>query len=242
MDTLRDLYLHNNDLTEINSRVFSSSNLPRLKFLSLENNPNLEIFNASVLQGHSRRLDILMFGNEVMELIFISGTPPGWPNNVHVDFHSDVRNCGDYNARQPTFRVGDAVASESGNGADSTMTFSVNLQYGDADPHSVQYRTEDGTATAGSDYTATSGTLTFAPDEYSKTVLVTVKDDNFQDNGETFQLVLTNPTGSAQIHGSAGSATGTILNHDQPGVEANLPGNRSDLDTPHRRGKTDHRS
>ena len=223
VDTLRDLYLHNNDLTEINSRVFSSSNLPRLKFLSLENNPNLEIFNASVLQGHSRRLDILMFGNEVMELIFISGPPPGWPNNVHVDFHSDVRNCGDYNARQPTFRVGDAVASESGNGADSTMTFSVNLQYGDADPHSVQYRTEDGTATAGSDYTATSGTLTFAPDEYSKTVLVTVKDDNFEDNGETFQLVLTNPTGSAQIHGSAGSATGTILNHDQPGVEATFP-------------------
>ena len=223
VDTLRDLYLHNNNLDEINSRVFSSSNLPRLKFLSLENNPNLEIFNASVLQGHSRQLEILMFGNEVMELIFVDRPPPGWPNNVHVDFHSDVRSCGDYNASQPTFRVGDAVASESGNGADSTMTFSVNLQYGDADPHSVEYHTQDGTATAGSDYTAASGTLTFGPDEYSKTVLVTVKDDNFEDSGETFRLVLTNPSGSAQIHGNAGSATGTILNHDQPGVEATFP-------------------
>ena len=223
VDTLRDLYLHNNNLDEINSRVFSSSNLPRLKFLSLENNPNLEIFNASVLQGHSHQLEILMFGNEVMELIFVDGPPPGWPNNVQVDFHSDVRSCGDYNASQPTFRVGDAVASESGNGADSTMTFSVNLQYGDADPHSVEYHTEAGTATGGSDYTATSGTLSFGPDEYSKTVLVTVRDDNFEDSGETFRLVLTNPTGGAQIHGNAGSATGTILNHDQPGVEATFP-------------------
>ena len=103
------------------------------------------------------------------------------------------------------------------------MTFSVNLQYGDADPHNVEYHTEAGTATGGSDYTATSGTLSFGPDEYSKTVLVTVRDDNFEDSGETFRLVLTNPTGGAQIHGNAGSATGTILNHDQPGVEATFP-------------------
>ena len=115
------------------------------------------------------------------------------------------------------------MASESGNGADSTMTFSVNLQYGDADPHSVEYHTQDGTATAGSDYTAASGTLTFAPDAYSKTVLITVKDDNFEDSGETFQLVLSNPTGGSHIHGTAGTATGTILNHDQPGVEASFP-------------------
>ena len=223
VDSLRDLYLHNNYLTEINARVLSTSRLPRMKFLSLENNPNLEIFNASVLQGHSRRLDILMFGNEWMELWFVGGPPSGWPSNVHADFHSDVRSCGDYNVAEPTFRVGDAVASESGNGADSTMTFSVNLQYGDADPHSVEYHTQDGTATAGSDYTAVSGTLTFAPDEYSKTVLITVKDDNFEDSGETFQLVLSNPTGGSHIHGTAGTATGTILNHDQPGVEASFP-------------------
>ena len=223
VDSLRDLYLHNNYLTEINARVLSTSRLPRMKFLSLENNPNLEIFNASVLQGHSRRLDILMFGNEWMELWFVGGPPSGWPSNVHADFHSDVRSCGDYNVAEPTFRVGDAVASESGNGADSTMTFFVNLQYGDADPHSVEYHTQDGTATAGSDYTAVSGTLTFAPDEYSKTVLITVKDDNFEDSGETFQLVLSNPTGGSHIHGTAGTATGTILNHDQPGVEASFP-------------------
>ena len=223
VDSLRDLYLHNNYLTEINARVLSTSRLPRMKFLSLENNPNLAIFNVSVLQGHSRRLDILMFGNEWMELFFVGGPPSGWPSNVHADFHSDVRSCGDYKGQEPTFRVGDAVASESGNGADSTMTFSVNLQYGDADPHSVEYHTQDGTATAGSDYTAASGTLTFAPDAYSKTVLITVKDDNFEDSGETFQLVLSNPTGGSHIHGTAGTATGTILNHDQPGVEASFP-------------------
>ena len=44
VDSLRDLYLHNNYLTEINARVLSTSRLPRMKFLSLENNPNLAIF------------------------------------------------------------------------------------------------------------------------------------------------------------------------------------------------------
>ena len=225
LDGLRDLYLHNNYLEAVDTGVVSSRGLPELRFLSLEHNPNLSNFSTSALQGYSHQLYILMFGNEGMVVQFVGGPPAGWPDNVYVDFHSDVRSCGNdsYTVQQPTFRVFDASARESNNGADSTMTFSVNLLYSDRETHSVDYHTQDGTATAGSDYTATSGTLTFRPGEYKKVVVVTVKDDTVPDSGETFQLVLSNPTGGAQLHGTGGRASGTILNHDQQGVEASFP-------------------
>ena len=41
----------------------------------------------------------------------------------------------------------------------------------------VAYATSDGTATAGADYTAASGTLTFAPGQTVKTVVVAIADD-----------------------------------------------------------------
>ena len=53
----------------------------------------------------------------------------------------------------------------------------------------VNYATADGTAVAGTDYTATSGTLTFAPGEREKkTDLVPIADDEEEDSGETFRL------------------------------------------------------
>ena len=60
----------------------------------------------------------------------------------------------------------------------------------------VDYATENGTATAGTDYTATSGTLTFAPGETAKTVEVPVADDTVSDDGETLTLALSNPSGA----------------------------------------------
>jgi sugar lactone lactonase YvrE len=63
---------------------------------------------------------------------------------------------------------------------------------------SIDYATSDGTATAGSDYTATSGTLTFAPGELSKTISIPITNDNLYEGGnETFTLTLSSPTGSA---------------------------------------------
>ena len=80
-------------------------------------------------------------------------------------------------------------------------------------------------ATAGSDYAATSGTLTFAPDDTSKQVRVTVKDDSIQDSGEAFELVLENPTGGAQLSENKKRATGTIEDADRGGLEASFPEN-----------------
>ena len=75
----------------------------------------------------------------------------------------------------------------------------------------VDYATADGTATAGADYTAMSGTLTFTPGETQETVNVTVLDDVHDDTEETLTLALTNAVG-ARVRDA--EATGTIVNSD----------------------------
>ena len=117
----------------------------------------------------------------------------------------------------PRFRTWDETGRENNNGTDSTMSFVVEFDHRppeDTADYTVDYRTEAITATAGSDYESTSGTLTFSPTDGDKEVTVTIKDDDIQDNGETFRLVLNNPSSGAQLHRTAATAIGTILNHD----------------------------
>ena len=109
--------------------------------------------------------------------------------------------------------VADAEATE---GVDDTLDFVVKL---DRRPSlglgwevTVDYRTtQDGRAMAGSDYTSTSGTLTFAPGEDKKTVSVPIMDDAVEDNGETFTLVLSNAF-NAGFARNGRQAVGTIWN------------------------------
>ena len=87
-----------------------------------------------------------MFGNPLMKSKFAFGLPSNWPDNIHVDLHSDPNRCEPYDVQQPTFRAKDASARESNNGSDSSMTFTVILQYSGGGTHTVEYHTQDGTA------------------------------------------------------------------------------------------------
>jgi hypothetical protein len=77
----------------------------------------------------------------------------------------------------------------------------------------VNYNTANGSATSGSDYKATSGTLTFAPGQTSQTVLVQTIDNSIVEATETFVVNLANPVGGV-ITNSQG--VGTILDNDVP--------------------------
>src|SRR5262249_36379119 len=77
----------------------------------------------------------------------------------------------------------------------------------------VQYATADGTASAGSDYQATSGTLTFAPGETSKTIAVSVIGDIIDESDETFSVNLSAPANA--VLGNS-QRIGTILDDDPP--------------------------
>ena len=78
---------------------------------------------------------------------------------------------------------------------------------------SVEYATSNGTATAGQDYTGTSGTLNFANGETSKTFLNSVTDDTLDEPDETVNLTLSNPTGGATL-GTPSAAVLTIADND----------------------------
>jgi len=68
-----------------------------------------------------------------------------------------------------------SILDASGNNLSGTMVFTVTLSApADAGGVTVQYATNDNTATAGSDYTATSGTLTFAEGESTKTISIPI--------------------------------------------------------------------
>ena len=104
--------------------------------------------------------------------------------------------------------VADAEARE---GEDAAVEFRVTLSRAASGEVTVDYATSDGTAVAGEDYTATSGTLAFAAGELAKTVSVPILDDAVDEGRETFTLKLTNPKGAVI---DDGEATGTIVNSD----------------------------
>jgi uncharacterized repeat protein (TIGR01451 family) len=82
----------------------------------------------------------------------------------------------------------------------------------------VDYATADGTAVAGSDYTSTSGTLSFAADTTTtRTVSVPITGDLRVEGSESFTLSLSDPTGTASI--SSGTGTGTISDNDSATVQ-----------------------
>ncbi|MCK6433941.1 MAG: hypothetical protein L6Q68_13060, partial [Aquabacterium sp.] len=95
----------------------------------------------------------------------------------------------------PQVYVRDVVVDEKA----GTATFEVRLghYYGQSAGAavSVQYATRDAGAVAGQDYSALSGTLTFAPGESVKTVVVDLLDDSVAEALERFELVLSHPVG-----------------------------------------------
>ena len=125
-----------------------------------------------------------------------------------------------WDSRPPTLNVLDTAVNE----ADGSVGFLVTLSPAASGQVTVAYTTVDDTAVAGTDYTATSGTVTFAPGQTRRsTAQVPITDDGEEDSGETFRLVLSNPAGSDANNGAAvlgdADAVATILNSEQDPAE-----------------------
>nr|WP_184442037.1 putative Ig domain-containing protein [Xanthomonas cannabis] len=105
----------------------------------------------------------------------------------------------------------DDVSVIEGNSGTTTATFTVSLSTASGQTVTVNYATADGTATAGSDYAARSGTLSFAPGTTTQTVAISVNGDLSVEPNETYRVVLSSAT-NATIARATG--TGTINNDD----------------------------
>ena len=119
----------------------------------------------------------------------------------------------------PGLSVNDVSLTEGQEGSNDIL-FTVTLSAVSDEIVTVDYTTEDDTATAGVDYTATNGTLTFAPGETIKTVEVAVNGDRLYESNEKFSLKLSNAS-NANLEDFQG--IGTIIDDDvaPPGLTIN---------------------
>ena len=123
----------------------------------------------------------------------------------------EVETLEDRHMLAAVFSIGSVAILEGSAGTqNAAVTVSV------SEPHSnavtVDYRTANGTATAGSDYNAVSGQLTFAKNQMSKTILVPVIGDRAIESSEMFFVNLQNAKGGAKI--ASGQAVVTIQDNE----------------------------
>lgn len=121
-------------------------------------------------------------------------------NTIYVRFHFDTIN--QYNNYYEGWYIDDVavysgpvlaindVAVTEGNSGTANATFTVSLQGAGSEPVTVNYASADATALAGSDYQATSGTLTFVAGQTSQTITVPVLGDRLADQPTTWPTSL----------------------------------------------------
>lgn len=112
----------------------------------------------------------------------------------------------------PAVSVGSLSIVEGGNGT-SIMNFPLTLDAPSGQTVSINVATANGSATAGSDYVAATGSFAFQPGETSKVFPVTIIGNLAPEPDETFTVVLSNAV-NATI--GTGTGTGAIVNDDVP--------------------------
>jgi PKD repeat protein len=103
------------------------------------------------------------------------------------------------------------VSVVEGDSGTTPATFTVSLSGPCSDPVTVNYATADGTATAGGDYQAASGTLTFSPGQTTLNVSVSVFGNTTPQPNRSFTVALSGPQG---VLLGTSQGTGTILDDD----------------------------
>ncbi len=133
-----------------------------------------------------------------------SGAALGSPTTATVTIPANDQVAGTLQFNPSTYTVDEAAG---------TVTLTVTRTGGSSGAASVNYATANGTATAGSDYTAKNGTLNWADgDSASKTFAVTILNDSSTEGSESFSASISGATGATL--GSPTSATVTIPAND----------------------------
>ncbi|MDQ3814350.1 MAG: hypothetical protein M3347_10415, partial [Armatimonadota bacterium] len=124
----------------------------------------------------------------------------------------------------PTLSINDVQVAEGHSGT-TPATFTISLSTASELTVTVNYATANGTATAGSDYTTASGTVTFVPGDVEETISVPVIGNAQQESNETFFVNLSAPSNATLADGQG---QGTIINDDFAPVNVSVtPSNSS---------------
>jgi hypothetical protein len=152
--------------------------------------------------------------------VLVNGDRLGEPNETFVvDLSTptnatiaDAQGVGTIGDDEPRVSISDVSKTEGKKGQTTLFTFTVTLSAAYDQPVTMSFRTVNGTAKAGEDYIAKTGTLTFKPGETTKTITITVKGDSTKEANETFYLDLFGLSGNALFTKFLG--VGAILNDD----------------------------
>jgi len=162
----------------------------------------------------SKVVTVAVLGDRVAEPTETFAVNLSSPTNAFI---GDGQGVGTILDDEPRVSIGNAAVTEGNTGSvNATFTVSLSAAYDAA--VTVHYATANGTATAGSDYLAASGDVTFAPGQTSKVVTVAVLGDRVAEPTETFAVNLSSPSADAAI--AVGQGVGTILD-DEPRISIN---------------------
>ena len=210
LSNLTTLGLEANYLT--GSVPTSLGNLKKLTTLRLEWNALTGSIPSSL--GNLRNLTKLS-----LELNFLTGSIPAalcqFQYSINPQFKGETEevdlpcaSSANATVEMAGLSIEDARTQES---PSAMVAFTVTLNQMGTSQVTVDYATQDDSAQAGEDYAPTSGTLTFAVGEASKTIEVEILDDAHDEGEESFLLTLSNAVG-ARLNDA--EATGTIENAD----------------------------
>lgn len=105
----------------------------------------------------------------------------------------------------PKISIGDVTVAEGSAGPNS-VALPVYFNYPGINPVAVDFATQDGTATAGADYSATSGMINIAAQASSGQAALVVNGDTIDEPNEAFSVLLSNPQGGLLV-----DAQGTLV-------------------------------
>ncbi len=120
------------------------------------------------------------------------------------------------NDGQPLISSPSVVSTPEGNSGSTNLPLTISLTNPSTQTVTVNYATADGTATAGSDYAATSGTLTFPPGTTSAIINVAINGDTLIESNETFAVNLSNSVNGFLLNDAI---VVTINNDDGPAIQ-----------------------
>ncbi|MGO9109716.1 MAG: cellulose binding domain-containing protein [Thermoguttaceae bacterium] len=132
-----------------------------------------------------------------------NGSPGSVGNDVPTNY---VLNGVVLGAGAPSLNISSVSVNDGSAG--TTADFTVTLSQASTKTVTVNYATADGTAHAGTDYEAASGTLTFSPGTLSQSLSVTINPDTTAKANLTFQVNLSSPSGAGI---ATTSGVGTIV-------------------------------
>ena len=190
--------------------VLVESNIP-FRSSGVASLTTLQIYNFDNTQSWWDDFQIIS-SNQVSQIAVSPTKSPGfvdgyWSGSVAVmepatnmvllaeDSSGNKGQSGRFNVSintHPAISVSD-ISTVEGETGSHQVTFSVRLNPSSATNVTVAFATANGTATAGTDYLATSGELSFTSGQIVKTVSVTVLSDNLAEGNEFFTLTLSSP-------------------------------------------------